>query len=317
MIEAKGLTKFYFGVPAIQDVAFRVESGEIAGLLGLNGAGKSTILKILGSFLIPSAGDAWIQGISVDKQPQDVRRQIGYLPDSPPLYDEMTVRAYLQYVARLRDVPADRLAERLQDAVEKTHLGEVLDMRLGELSHGYRQRVSIAQAIIHNPKVLILDEPMNGLDPVQIVEMRELIVGLRKYHTVILSSHILSEITKTCDRIIIVDRGRVVAEGTEAELETQLIAKGRIVCDVERGAPDLRARLGAIPGVTEVLEEAPGSQGAAATRFVVRAKDDVRTKVAETIVSSGAGLLEMRREGAGLEGLFMQVVSSSDRPRTS
>jgi len=216
MITVRGLSKYYAGVPAIEDVSFSIEDGEIVGLLGLNGAGKSTILKILGCFLMPSSGTAEVSGYSIEDSPDKVRSVIGYLPDTPPLYNEMTVRKYLSYVARLKDVKTN-IDQHVQSAMSQTNLDEVGDVVIGNLSHGFRQRVGIAQAIVHQPKVLILDEPINGLDPVQIVEMRDLIVSLKKKHTVILSSHILSEITKTCDRILIVDKGKLVAESTQLE----------------------------------------------------------------------------------------------------
>jgi len=216
MITVRGLSKYYAGEPAIEDVSFSIESGEIVGLLGLNGAGKSTILKILGCFLMPSGGSAEVSGHSIEDNPDLVRSVIGYLPDTPPLYNEMTVRKYLSYVAQLKDVKSD-VDEHVRSAMSQTNLDEVADVVIGNLSHGFRQRVGIAQAIVHRPKVLILDEPINGLDPVQIVEMRDLIISLKKKHTVILSSHILSEITKTCDRILIVDKGKLVAESSQLE----------------------------------------------------------------------------------------------------
>lgn len=219
MIEVKGLSKFYHGFAAINDVSFSIGEGEIVGLLGLNGAGKSTILKILGCFLVPSSGRASVCGFDVEENPHEVRKSIGFLPDTPPLYNEMTVRSYLRYVAKIKDVSANRISESVSEALASAGLLDIGDVVIGELSHGYRQRVGIAQAIVHRPRVLIFDEPINGLDPVQIVEMRDLILSLRQKHTVILSSHILSEITRTCDRILIVDGGQLVAVGSEKDLE--------------------------------------------------------------------------------------------------
>ena len=222
LITAKNLCKYYGEFAAIENVSFAINEGEIVGLLGLNGAGKSTILKILGSFSLPSGGSATVSGFSVENEPDQVRRRIGYLPDRPPLYDDMKVVPYLRYVAKLKDVPSADIDARVDEVIGKTNIQEVAWVPLGELSHGFRQRVGIAQALVHQPKVVILDEPINGLDPIQIVEMRDLILSLRGRHTVILSSHILSEITKTCDRILILDRGKLVAEGHEAELEKKL-----------------------------------------------------------------------------------------------
>lgn len=306
MIVAENLSKTYSGHQAIADVSFKIDEGEIVGLLGLNGAGKSTILKILGCFLLPSSGRARVGGFSVDKDPQEIRRLIGYLPDHPPLYDEMTVESYIHYVAKLKDVPAGEIDGRVAAVLDATHTSRVRGTRLGELSHGYRQRVGIAQALVHGPKVLILDEPINGLDPVQIVEMRDLIRSLKGRHTVILSSHILSEITKTCDRILIVDHGQLVAEGSEAELAKTLVQTSRIACDVERLPPDLIETLKGIPGVTQVQRSAGGTD--AGERLMIEASSDVRTKIAEKVVASGAGLCGLSRTEAGLEGLFMKLI---------
>jgi len=308
MIEASDLSKNYAGRPAIDRVSFSIGEGEIIGLLGLNGAGKSTILKMLGCFLLPSGGTARVAGYDVDSDPQAIRRQIGYLPDTPPLYDEMTVLAYLQFVARLKDVSSADVDANVRYAMAKTNLEEVSDFRLGELSHGFRQRVGIAQALVHKPKVLILDEPINGLDPVQIVEMRDLIVSLRGAHTVILSSHILSEITKTCDRILVIDRGRLVAEGSEADLEKRLTSSMRLICDIDRQAPEVVANLAKLAGVSSVKETGGGT----AVRLILETESDVRAAVAQTIVKGGVGLLGLTREDAGLEGLFMKLVKAAD-----
>ena len=308
MIEASGLSKNYAGRPVIDNVTFSIGEGEIVGLLGLNGAGKSTILKMLGCFLLPSGGTARVAGFDVDGDPQAIRSRIGYLPDTPPLYDEMTVDSYLHFVARLKDVEAAKVEASVRVAMEKTNLLDVGQYRLGELSHGFRQRVGIAQALVHNPKVLILDEPINGLDPVQIVEMRDLIVSLRGHHTVILSSHILSEITKTCDRILVIDRGRLVAEGSEADLERRLTASMRLICDVVATSPGLLEAIRSVAGVSSV-KESPGSTG---VRLIIETEVDVRAAIAQAIVRSGAGLLGMMREDAGLEGLFMKLVKAAE-----
>jgi ABC-2 type transport system ATP-binding protein len=304
MIVAEGLSKSYAGRRAIDGVSFTIAAGEIVGLLGLNGAGKSTILKILGCFLLPSAGTARVGGFSVDSDPQAIRRLIGYLPDLPPLYDEMTVDAYLAYVAKLKNVPAASVKSSVASAKEKTNLEDVGTSRISELSHGYRQRVGIAQALVHNPKVIILDEPINGLDPVQIVEMRDLILSLRGHHTVVLSSHILSEITKTCDRVLVVDQGRLVAEGSESQLQSSMVANMRINLDVSQVPTGFAEQLRAIDGVSGV-QYVPGH---GVERFYVDTTRDVRTLVARTAVDSGAGLLALGRGEAGLEGLFMKLI---------
>lgn len=306
MIMTENLSKSYAGHQAISNISFKIKEGEIVGLLGLNGAGKSTILKILGCFLMPSSGRASIDGFEVAKDPEEIRRRIGYLPDHPPLYDEMTVEAYLSYVARLKNVAAADVDASVKSVMQKTALTNVARVRLGELSHGYRQRVGIGQALVHSPRVIILDEPINGLDPVQIVEMRDLITSLKGRHTVILSSHILSEITKTCDRILIVDHGRLVAEGSEAELASRMSHISRVSCDIEHCPDGLLAKLAAIPGVAKVGEPIKAAKG---LRVLIDASGaDIRPEVARTIVASGAGLLGLSATEGGLEALFMQLI---------
>lgn len=306
LISAQGLCKYYDGYAAVEGVSFDIKEGEIVGLLGLNGAGKSTILKMLGSFLLPSAGTATIDGRSVEEDADGVREVIGYLPDTPPLYDEMRVVPYLQYVARLKNVPEKNVDSFVEDAIAKTNLQEVAWQPLGELSHGFRQRVGIAQALVHRPKVLILDEPINGLDPVQIVEMRDMILSLRGRHTVILSSHILSEITKTCDRILIIDRGRLVAEGNEADLERAWARNLRVQVEF-KGGNDVASGLRSIAGLKE-LKTSPGHGGS--TRILFECESDVRAEISAYVVSSGAALLEISREGDGLETVFMKLVKN-------
>ncbi len=315
MIIAENLSKFYGGHRAISGISFKIKEGEIVGLLGLNGAGKSTILKILGCFLLPSTGRASVSGFSVDENPQEIRKLIGYLPDTPPLYDEMTVDSYLRYVAKLKNVASGDVAARVDRVVGQTNLQKVAKSRLGELSHGFRQRVGIAQALVHDPKVIILDEPINGLDPVQIVEMRDLITSLRGKHTVVLSSHILSEITRTCDRILIVDHGQLVAEGSEADLAGTMAQSMHIACDVDTVPDGLVERLRSLQGVQDVrVAPAPLLVGGA-QRLTLTTSGDVRTKVASAVVQSGAGLVGLARTEAGLEGLFMKLIKSEGGDR--
>ena len=307
LIEVRGLSKFYGPYAAVRDVSFDIKEGEVVGLLGLNGAGKSTILKILGSFLLPSSGGASMAGFSVEDDSDRVRELIGYLPDRPPLYDEMRVVPYLRYVAKLKNVAPGKIDERIADVLRKTNLVEVAWQPLGELSHGFRQRVGIAQALIHNPRVIILDEPINGLDPVQIVEMRDLILSLRGKHTVILSSHILSEITRTCDRILIIDKGRLVAEGNEAELEKAFVTSMRVVAEI-KGTCDMAALKG-LSGVRRVIEAQSAASG---TKILtVECDGDLRAVIAKTLITSGAELLEIGREGDGLETVCMTLVRAS------
>ena len=307
LIEVQGLSKFYGLHAAVRDVSFKINEGEIVGLLGLNGAGKSTILKILGTFLLPSAGSASMGGYSVEEHADQVRELIGYLPDKPPLYDEMRVVPYLRYVAQLKNVTPNLIDQRVADVLRKTNLEDVAWQQLGELSHGFRQRVGIAQALIHDPRIIILDEPINGLDPVQIVEMRDLILSLRGKHTVILSSHILSEITRTCDRILIIDKGRLVAEGQEADLNKAFVRSMRIVAEVRGNVSELELRK--MAGVKTVAV-VPGTQPESKI-VTIECDGDIRSDVARAVVSSGAELLELGRDGDGLESIFMNLVRSS------
>ena len=235
---------------------------------------------------------------------------IGYLPDTPPLYDEMTVRSYLEYVAKLKNVASNKVKERVEAVMDQTNTTGVQEKRLGELSHGYRQRVGIGQALVHDPKVLILDEPINGLDPVQIVEMRDLIISLKGRYTVVLSSHILSEITRTCDRILIVDKGRLVAEGTEAQLQGRMMQTMKLSCDVATLQSGFDSELRKLEGVTGV--ELQRGVAIGTDRLLIDTDRDVRAAVAAKIVNSGVGLLGMTRADTGLEGVFMKLIKTGE-----
>ena len=307
LITVRGLAKYYGTYQAIEAIDFSIARGEIVGLLGLNGAGKSTVLKVLGAFLVPSAGYAEVAGCSIAGNPQGVRRAIGFLPDSPPLYREMSVDAYLAYVLRLKvgNIGRADLDRQRDEALDRTALTAERHRTLGELSHGFAQRVGIAQAIIHKPPVLILDEPINGLDPVQIVEMRDLILSFRNEHTVILSSHILSEITRTCDRILILDQGRLVAQGTEAELAKTMRSNKTITAQTAKDPQTAVAKIKKLSGIDNVTSQ----QNTHGTyELTVQANTDVRAQVAQQLVVYD--LLALNAEEAGLETLFMQLVSS-------
>jgi ABC-2 type transport system ATP-binding protein len=306
MIEVRSVSKFFGSKKAVRDLSFKIHEGEIVGLLGLNGAGKSTVLKILGCFLDPSMGDALVGGFSVTEDPQSVRRLIGYLPDKPPLYEEMKTRDYLQFVARLKNVSSSNIASYVEEALQKTNLQEVTDYRLGELSHGFQQRVGIAQALVHKPKILILDEPINGLDPVQIIEMRDLILSLRGAHTVVLSSHILSEITRTCDRILVIDRGQLVAEGSEDQLRGKASQTLAIDVEVREVSENLINKIKMLPSVKQV----DGQLGSG--KISLLCTDDIRSLVAKTIIDSGGELLALRRKDAELETLFLKLVKGGN-----
>ena len=308
MIEVKDLTKYYGEHAAIHDLTFNIERGEVIGFLGLNGAGKSTTLKILGCVLLPTAGDVRVDGIDIAKAPHEIRRRIGFLPDSPPLYNEMTVGRYLTFAAQLRGVAGGDTAARVAEAEEKTATRHVHDELISSLSHGFRQRVGVAQALVHNPKLLILDEPTSGLDPLQIIEMRSLIRNLRGAHTILLSSHILSEISQTCDRLLVIQDGEIVAQGTEQELASRMGAGGTVEVEVASAAGRRVVDLAAtVPGVTgvSIVREADG-----VVLVRMQATADLRPKIARVLVNGGLDLLRIDRGAAQLESIFLQLTKT-------
>jgi ABC-2 type transport system ATP-binding protein len=308
MIEANQLSKYFGERAAIRDLTFTIAKGEVVGLLGLNGAGKTTTLRVLSCLLLPTAGTVHVDGIDVTEDPHAVRRKLGFLPDVPPLYPEMTVGAYLSFAARLRQVPAREVAARVSEAEAKTGLPDMHREVIGELSHGFRQRVGVAQALVHKPALLILDEPAAGLDPAQIVEMRKLLCALRGEHTVIISSHFLTEISQTCDRLLVIHGGELVKQGSEAELASSMGHGGHTVEVEVRGGPaDLTARVAALPGVTEARSR---SAAEAATVVTISATADVRAEVARLLVATGCDLLRLETVARfDLESIFMALTA--------
>jgi ABC-2 type transport system ATP-binding protein len=310
VIEIRELSKFYGDRRALGPLSASIAKGEIVGLLGLNGAGKTTTLRILACDLLPSSGTVSIDGIDVVDRPDEVRKLIGYLPEHPPLYEEMTVHEYLVFAARLRGLSAADAERRASEVELTTRISHVQNDAIATLSHGYRQRVGMAQAVVHRPSLVLLDEPNNGLDPVQIVEMRQLVRGLRHEHTTIISSHILSEISETCDRILVVGDGKIVASGTEAELSNRLIESKRFVLTIRGDAAQARRLLASVAGVTAVEPVTTEEDGPGVATLRVDASRDVREDVCRTLVLANIGLLGVSRGERELESIFLRLAQS-------
>ena len=308
MIEVQHVTKRYGPITAVNDVSFRVEPGQILGFLGPNGAGKTTTMRILTGYIPPTEGRAIVAGYDVFDRPVDAKRRTGYLPESPPLYPEMTVREYLTFVARINGFRGTERGARVDSAMARTSVDDMADRHCAKLSKGYRQRVGLAQAILHNPDVLILDEPTAGLDPKQIIETRELIKGLAGDHTIILSTHILPEVAQTCQRVVIINKGRVVAEDTPDNLTGRLRGSETIHLEIDTRGADPAPALEAVPGVTSVT---PGHSSNGGTVFEVQSARgaDVRRELAQAIVSQGWGLLELRQLRMSLEDIFLHLTT--------
>ena len=300
MIDVEGLTKMYGPRMAVQDLSFHVEKGEIVGFLGPNGAGKTTTMRMLTGYMPPTDGHASIAGFDTFSQSLKARQHIGYMPETVPLYPEMAVADYLNFMAALRHVPNRKAA--VQHAMEVTHIEDRAHMNIGKLSKGYRQRVGLAQALLHDSDVLFLDEPTIGLDPRQIIEVRQLIKGLGGQHTILLSTHILPEVEQVCTRVLIIHRGKLVAEDTPKNLGTRLRGSERIGLRVSGDGATLKRALAAVPGVLSVEVEAD-------ERYLVSTApgQDVRAQLAATVVKGGWGLLELAPVGMSLEEIFLQL----------
>ena len=311
MITVQGLTKRYARTIAVDNVSFEVTKGEIVGFLGPNGAGKTTTMRVLTCFLPPSHGTATVAGYDVLEQPMEVKRRIGYLPESPPLYPEMEVIEYLTFVGQLKQLRGEDLKKRVDYVIERCAVGDVRTKLIGKLSKGYRQRVGLAQAIVHNPDVLILDEPTAGLDPKQINETRELIQSLAGDHTIILSTHILPEVEQTCEKVIIINKGKVVAIDSVHNLQNRARGAESVRVEVEGrdGALDstrVLQRLEQVPGVSRVVQKETHEQRGV---FEVESLKDrfIRGDLARAVVESGWNLNELRPEAMSLEEVFLQL----------
>jgi ABC-2 type transport system ATP-binding protein len=308
VIEVQHLTKRYGPVTAVEDVSFRVERGEIFGFLGPNGAGKTTTMRILTGFMPATDGKVVVAGFDVFDQPLEAKRRTGYLPETPPLYPDMTVAEYLSFVAKIKGVPSAERRQRRQAIMDRTRVSDMASRQCSKLSKGYKQRVGLAQALIHNPDVLILDEPTAGLDPKQIIETRQLIKELAGDHTIILSTHILPEVSQTCQRVGIINKGKIVAVDTPANLIARLRGSETMYVQIEAPGADAAGALGRVAGVTRVVEV---DRRAAVVGYEVEAERDrdIRRDLARAVVTSGWGLLELRPMRLSLEEVFLSLTT--------
>ena len=308
MIEVQGLTKRYGPTVAVSDISFQVQKGEILGFLGPNGAGKTTTMRVITGFLTPSEGTVRVAGLDVVEKPLEAKRHLGYLPENPPVYPDMTVREYLSFVARIKGVARGEIRKRVDEVAQKCAVTDVQKRQIGKLSKGYRQRVGLAQALIHDPDVLVLDEPTAGLDPKQIIETRDLIRGLAGQHTIILSTHILPEVSKTCQRVLVINQGKVVAEGTPDELTRRLQGYETVLITAEGPAPEIMDRLERVAGVNLVE---PREATDARVTFEVHAEKerDARPELARAVVESGWKLFELKTSGLSLEDIFLKLTT--------
>ena len=308
MIEVEHISKAYNGRKAVDDVSFKVEKGEVLGFLGPNGAGKTTTMRILTCYMPATEGTARVAGYDVFDQSIEVRKRIGYLPENPPIYPEMTVDSYLNFVAKIKGARSNTRKSQVGEAIEKCNLGDVRTRIIGKLSKGYKQRVGLAQALLNNPEVLILDEPTLGLDPKQIQEVRSLIKSFANSHTVILSTHILPEVSMTCNRVVIINKGKVVAMDTPEGLAHQMKGAERISMIVEGPEQAVRETLLAVDGVLNVqVESSSGDRGT----YTVESKldSDLRRELAKIVIAQGWGLLELRGISLSLEDVFINLIT--------
>ena len=313
MIEVQNLTKRYGPVTAVDGVSFRVERGEILGFLGPNGAGKTTTMRILTGYMPATEGKAVVAGFDVFDQAIEAKRRTGYLPETPPLYPDMTVMEYLAFVAKIKGVPPADQKQRVRAVMERTHVADMANRLCSKLSKGYKQRVGLAQALIHNPDVLILDEPTAGLDPKQINETRLLIKELAGDHTIILSTHILPEVSQTCQRVVIINKGKVVAIDTPGNLTDRLSGSSTMYIQVDANGSDAAAALNSVAGVTSVVES-DRREGLVGYEVMSESGRDVRRELANTVVTRGWGLVELRPARVSLEEVFIALTDVDEQP---
>ena len=309
MIEVRNLTKRYGPHVAVDNVSFSVAQGEVVGFLGPNGAGKSTTMNILAGYLSATEGDVEIDATNILAEPETVKRRIGYLPESPPLYGEMTVREYLRFVCRIKQVPRNEIADRIEQGLHRVGIVEVYNRLVGNLSKGYRQRVGLAQALMGNPDILILDEPTSGLDPKQIIEIRDLIRELGSDYTVILSSHILPEVSEICGRVLIINDGRIVADGDPATLSSELFDASQVIITAAADEATTRRMVEGIAGADRV-ELLPTTEQGTTELLVESQKDqDLRREIFDAFAKGGVPLLGLRVKNATLEEIFLELTS--------
>jgi len=328
MITVDNLSKYFGSHRALGPVSFEIENDECVGFLGLNGAGKTTALRVLACDLRPSSGTVSVGGVDVLANPHEVRKRVGYLPENTPLYLDMTVSDYVRFAGRLRGMASSALAKRLPKVLEVTDITEVRNDLIRNLSHGYKQRVGVAQAIVHEPDLLILDEPTRGLDPVQIVEMRNMVQQLKKEHTVLISTHILTEISQTCDRLLVLGNGEIIASGTEDALSSNLIETKRIEVAVQAKSADGDSDAGdsadEAPGsITTLIEQIDGVASVSpaagvdgSQHFEIACSDDVRAQVCRTLVEAGHDVVRLVEARSELESTFLRLVKGGQRARS-
>jgi gliding motility-associated transport system ATP-binding protein len=315
VIEVDHLTKRYGSLRAIENVTFQVEKGEILGFLGPNGAGKTTTMRILTCFLPATEGTARVAGFDVFDSPMEVKRRIGYLPENPPLYTEMTVDSYLDFVAKIKGVDTGDRKKKIEEVKDRVSIKEYSNTLIKNLSKGYKQRLGLAQALIHDPQVLILDEPTVGLDPNQIIEVRQLIKSLAGNHTIILSTHILPEVSMTCQRVVIISKGKIAAVDTPENLTRQLQGTDRIYLEVKGPESVVKTTIKEIEGVLEVDSHRLDGDEAYSFSVETELKKDVRSKIARKVVESGYDLLELRTLTMSLEEVFLQLTTQEEEVR--
>ncbi|TFB11933.1 ATP-binding cassette domain-containing protein [Candidatus Marinimicrobia bacterium MT.SAG.3] len=310
MIDVKNLSKNYDSFEAVKDVSFFIDKGEVVGFLGPNAAGKTTTMRILTCYMPATQGSVSVAGFDVFDNPMSVKKRVGYLPEHPPLYQEMTVESYLSFVGKIKGLSGKILKMKLDKVLERTSTAEVRSNLIANLSKGFKQRVGLAQALIHDPEVLVLDEPTVGLDPKQIIEVRELIKELGEDHTIILSTHILPEVSATCGRVIIINKGKIVAEDTPENLTSGLQGQERIEIEVDGPSNKVLAVLSKIKGVLKVSEDGDGS--IKRYKIELEKEPDVRKAIAASVVNNGWGLLEMKSSGLSLEEIFLQLTTDEE-----